>query len=83
MPIPDMFFGNNIDDILKPDRVLYVSKDMSLSDIKMNAKRHNATVNDWFTACMVKAIKEYYESHNENKTPISEGSTTAVSGILP
>lgn len=41
-------------------RVLYVSDEMSLEDLKRKAKNHNATVNDWFMACVTKAVNEFY-----------------------
>ena len=56
---------------------------MSLTDLKVNAKKHNATVNDWFTACLVKAIKDYYENHSEDNALLLDNSSEYTGGKLP
>ena len=43
-----------------PKRVLYVTGDMSLADMKVRAKKYNATINDWFLTSITRAIQQYY-----------------------
>ena len=42
---------------------------MNLADLKAKAKRHNATINDLFMACLTKAIKDYYVKHKGQDLP--------------
>ena len=51
-----------------PRKVLFVSKDLSLAELKTRAKKYNATINDWFMACLTIAVKKYHEKQ-EGKVP--------------
>ena len=63
--VPDKLFGKDTDTPadLEPERVLYVSNDLELAQIKAKAKENNVTINDWYMGCIAKAVKDYYEKH--------------------
>ena len=59
--------GNRVETGKISTRILYVSGDLSLAVLKEKAKKHNATLNDWFMACTAAAVKDYYENHSDGK----------------
>merc|ERR1712032_761789 len=85
MEMPDQLFGNNIEEAKSPaqvaqvrpeivtgdtpERVLFVSGDLSMASLKERAKKHNGTINDWLMGCVTMAVKQYYEDHLGRKLP--------------
>ena len=46
-----------------------MSGDLSLSELKLRAKKHNSTINDWFLTCVAIAVKKYYETTDDGTVP--------------
>ena len=53
----DQLLGNRSEGLQLPERVLYVTGDMSLTKLKTRAKKHGATINDWFLTSITRAIQ--------------------------
>lgn len=53
--------------IEKYDRRIYVSENMSVAEIKKNAKRHGATFNEFLTANLIRSIAEYSDGKDIGK----------------
>ena len=84
METPDVTFDKNVKSEEAEKRVLYVSGDLKLADLKAKAKKHNGTINDLFMGCMTKAIKDYYVKHKGQDLPQPHiRAETAMSCHLP
>lgn len=59
-------------EVIKGGKVLFVSGDISLADLKLRSKKHSVTINDWFIACVTIAVKKYHENTSvDGKVPQS------------
>ena len=52
----DQLLGNRNEGKQAPKRVLFVTGDMSLAELKKRARKYKVTINDWFLTSIPRAL---------------------------